>query len=220
MPSAAMRRPFASIWRNAFAAAVLTALISSTPASAQEPGSGNLQVGVGDMLFETAVWSATVPKPGITNLRERVRYTPHIFLNYSWKLTDWFSAGWEMDFQHTDWQSVTRDAENTVTATQNENFFNLCIGPVLRFNYCRLEHFSMYSSLSAGIDINGGSQTDELGRRTVVGVAANIRLIGLKAGAGRWWGFVDAGCLAGMRDRDHIFMFGSSLVRAGLEISL
>lgn len=210
----------AGIRRHSIAATVAASLLASLPAAAQDPGLGHLQVGVGDMLFETAVWSATVPKPGMTNLRENVGCTPHICLNYCCNLTDWFSIGWEMDFQHTNWDSVTRDAESKVTATTRENFFNLCLAPVLRFDYCRKEHFGMYSSIAAGIDVNGGSQTDEFGRKTVVGISADLRLIGLRAGAGRWWGFIDAGCLAGMRDRDHIFMLGSSLVRAGLEIRL
>ena len=85
----------------------------------------------------------------------------------------------------------------------------------MRFNYFQREHFGIYSSIAPGLDINGGSETDCFGRHTLAGAAVDLRLVGLTAGAGHHWGFIEFGMMASLKDPDHIFLFGSQLIKIG-----
>lgn len=186
-------------------------------------GSGQeLRFGIGDMMFETVRWHNEVHKDysavsdGISKLEDgRFRYSPHISAEYSYRPLDWLSLGLVCDFQSTSWERKYYDNRDLVTASSRENFFNLSFLLNVRFNYFRREHFGIYSSIAPGIDINGGSETDCFGRHTLAGVAVDLRLVGLTAGVGQHWGFVEFGLMAALKDPNYIFLFGSQLVKVG-----
>ena len=66
------------------------------------------------------------------------------------------------------------------------------------------------------MDINGGSEKDGRGRKTVAGAAMNITLFGVSANYDRWFMTVDFGGMFALRDANTIFMASSRMINVGL----
>ncbi len=211
----------------------LLVLFVSVAAAAGTPGwpdSGKtwpfrqeVRFGIGDMLFETMVWHDQVhgnymnfPDGSEAAENRDYSYTPHVSIEYMWHFLPWLSAGLNVDIQNTSWKLNTYDNSNRLLSSSPQNFFNLCLMPTVRFNYFRRQHIGLYSSLGAGVDFNGGSETDYRGRHTAVGAACDLRFIGLTAGNGHWWGFFDFGGMFAMQNKDVMFLMGSQLMRTGV----
>lgn len=208
-----MKKPFLKV-----CTALAVALMASFAVSAAEPesaGRHEVRLGIGDMMFETLIWHDNEHKPYSGIEDTDFVHTPHFSAEYSYNLLKRLSIGLIFDFQYTGWnRSVYK--RYTLTSSSRENFYNIALLPTLRFNYFRRPHVGLYSAISAGMDINGGSEKDGFGRNTVCCFAADVRLLGLRAGGGNWWGFVEFGALAAMQNSNIIYMMGSELIRAGL----
>ena len=181
-----------------------------------------LSLGIGDMMFETAVWhdqahrdysSITAKETMFENVN--YSYSPHIAIEYLYSPKKWLSLGMTCDFQGTTWDKTYYDNLDVPQPTSHENFFNLCIMPTFRFSYINRDAVRLYSTIAVGMDINGGSQTDCFGNHTIAGFAADLRLIGVSIGTGRCRGFIDFGGMVAMKDSNAIFMLGSQLARIG-----
>ena len=205
---------------------VLCPLLSGLSASAQQKPSTfykhEISVGVGDMLFETAIWHNQVHREygpigsGIDIFENTgYSYTPHLFIEYYYRVAEWLNIGFDYDFQYTSWTEDHYNAAGEKTLSSPGKFYNLCLMPSMRFNYLNKKHFNLYSTISVGLDVNGGTNADCFGNKTVVGAAADLRLIGFKFGGGHCWGFVDLGLLAALKDQNTIFLLGSELCRVG-----
>ena len=182
-----------------------------------------LRLGVGDMLFETLIWHNQIhksyigtPDGSIFTEDNHYSYTPHLSLEYSYHLLPWMSLGFIADFQNTAWRRERYDNTDILTGYSNENFYNLSLLPVVRFNYMRHPHAILYSALALGVDINGGSEKDGFGHYTACGFAADIRLIGIRCGSGQWWGFAELGALGALKHTSVIYMAGSELFKVGV----
>lgn len=181
-----------------------------------------ISVGAGDMLFETVQWHNQVHReygqmrPGV-DLFENTgySYTPHLFIEYYYRVADWLNIGFDYDMQYTSWREDHYDASGIKTTSTPQHFYNVCMMPSLRFNYLIRKHLNLYSTISVGMDINGGTMADCFGNKTIVGAAADLRLIGFRFGGGHYWGFVDLGLLAALKDQNTIFLLGSELCRVG-----
>ena len=181
-----------------------------------------VRIGIGDMLFETMVWHNQVHRDykhypdGVTATENNhFGYTPHFCVEYSRYFLPWLNVGITADIQNTSWTKETYDNRNALKGSSKENFYNFCIMPTINFTYFRRPHVGLYSALGAGIDINGGTEVDYAGRKTEVGAAIDLRLVGVTAGAGHWWGFFDIGGTFAMQNKDAIFLMGSQLMRIG-----
>lgn len=186
------------------------------------PGGLELRLGLGDMFFETMIWHnqphispSTLPIGTISTEKTRHRYSPHVSVEGTYAFLPWLCAGLTLDIQGTGWDLERYDRSGLLGADRH-SFYNLCIMPVVRFNYFRRQNVQIYSALAAGIDINGGTETDYLGRKTAVGAAMDLRLVGVTAGAGHWWGFFDIGGTFALQNTNTIFLMGSQLMKAGL----
>lgn len=183
-----------------------------------------VRLGVGDMLFETMIWHNQVHKSYVGSPAEILypekrgyRFLPHISGEYSYHLLPWMSLGCALDFQQTYWRTeYFNSADDRVKESVKENFFNLCILPTIRFNYFRREHVGLYSALAVGMDINGGTEKNGRGQKTVVGAALDLRPIGVIFGAEHYWGYVELGCLNALKSKDEMFLLCSEIVRIGL----
>lgn len=183
-----------------------------------------VRLGVGDMFFETMIWHNQVHKsyagsPAEILYPEKRGYSflPHISGEYSYHLLPWMSLGCALDFQQTYWRTeYFNSADDRVKESVKENFFNLCILPTIRFNYFRREHVGLYSALAVGMDINGGTEKNGRGQKTVVGAALDLRPIGVIFGAEHYWGYVELGCLNALKSKDEMFLLCSEIVRIGL----
>lgn len=205
---------------------VILSLFTCTVVSAQVSASSRMNhevnIGIGDMMFETVLWHnqphkdyRALPYGAQSFEKTGYSYTPHFSVQYFYSPKRWLSVGGDMNFQYTSWDKEWYDNLDRLTSSSDERFFNLCIMPCVRFNYMNNRYVNLYSSIAAGMDINGGSETDCFGRHTLVGIAADLRLIGVRAGDGNYWGFADIGCLAAMKNTDTLFMVGSQIFRIG-----
>ncbi len=181
-----------------------------------------VRFGVGDMMFETLMWNNQLHKQYASDAlslfpeKRDYWYLPHFSAEYSCHFLPWLSVGCILDFQMTGWTTYVYNGQNEQVGTSKENFTNLCIMPVARFNYFRREHVGLYSALAVGIDFNGGTELDGFGKHTQVGVAADLRLIGVTIGGGHWWGYAELGGIFALRNTGTLFLLGSELVKCGV----
>lgn len=205
---------------------VIALLLSGVVCHAQDSSDSlsrhELRFGIGDMMFESVRWHNQAHRDysylpdGILKPEDvRFGYTPHFSVEYAYRALDWLSIGLVCDFQHTSWTRNFYDNGNDLVKSEKNNFFNLSFLLDIRFNYCRKEHFGVYSSIAPGIDINGGSEVDCFGNHTVAGPAIDLRLVGITAGAGQCWGFAEFGMMAALQNPEHIFLFGSQIFKVG-----
>ena len=207
---------------NTIKLSLAAALLLITTASGAQ-SKHEVRLGVGDMCFETLVWHDQLHKSyagtdaGFTFIEDKgYKYTPHFSAEYSYHLFKWMSLGIIVNYQNTSWTRQSYNSNDILQGISNERFFNLAILPTIRFNYLRREHFGMYSSLSFGLDINGGSETNGFGKTAVGAFGADIRLIGLRAGGGPLWAYIEFGALAAMQNTNIMYLLGSELARAGV----
>lgn len=199
---------------------VLLSLSFQAVAGAQ--GKHEVRLGFGDMFFETMVWHNQVHRDysgcdagAVFSENTRYTYSPHISGEYAYQVLPWMSVGAILDFQMTGWTREWYNTHNALLHSSKENFFNLCILPTVRFNYFRREYVEIYSSISVGMDINGGTEKDGFGRNTVCGAALDLRPVGVKAGHGHWWGFFEIGGLYALKSTQTMFMLNSQIIKAG-----
>lgn len=180
------------------------------------------RLGAGDMLFETLIWHDQLHKTYESGAgsafpeKRDYRYTPHFSGEYSYHILPWMSLGAMLDLQVTNWNTYNYNGQNKLAWVDESRFWNFCIMPVIRFNYLRADHVGLYSSLAAGMDLNGGTEKDGFGRNVQVGAALDIRLIGVRVGGGHWWGYAELGGLFALRNPQCMYMLGSSLGRVGV----
>ena len=107
-----------------------------------------IRIGWGDQLFESLKWHN--PTSIVTNLpaswnqtyHENYRHHQHIWLEYQWRFTHWFSLGGMFDMSEVGWDDVKRDGTGAVlNIDKNHYFYNLVIMPTVRFTYYLTEPF-------------------------------------------------------------------------------
>lgn len=179
---------------------------------------------IGDMMCESLIWyddahadySGLGTSSSLFAERQNTFWTPHFAGEYQYRLNDWFSVGAQLDFQYTGWHRVLYNNTNMVVSDTREHFYNLSILPTIRFTYLHTEHVNLYSALSLGMDINGGSEADLHGKKVALGAAVDIAVLGLSAGANNWFGSVELGGLSAMKNKGTVFMLASRIVTVGV----
>ncbi|MBR4432162.1 MAG: hypothetical protein IKS76_03055 [Paludibacteraceae bacterium] len=181
-----------------------------------------VRMGWGDQLFESLMWHnpvyrvRTMPASYTQLYHENYHHDQHIWAEYQYREKGWFSFGGMADISFVHWDDVTRNGlGEEIARTKGHYFYNLVIMPTIRFTYFHHEFVNLYSGLGFGMDINGGTETDGLGRKTVVGAAANITVIGVSANYNRWFWTVDFGGMYALRNANTIFMLSSRIINVG-----
>lgn len=178
-----------------------------------------VRIGWGDQMFESVMWHNpqyiinNMPESATYGYKERYRYTQHIFAEYQYRPLKWLGVGGMLDFSGFIWDSNLRNGKGElITSLKNQTNFNVVIMPTVRFSYCNINYFSMYSGLGIGLDINTGSETDGFGRHTVCAPAFNLTLVGASVNYEQWFLNVELGAMAAMRGMNYVYMLGSRLV--------
>jgi len=170
-----------------------------------------IRVGWGDCLFENTTFHSTLTK---TNYR----YTGHIYAGYLYNLTNVVSVGGDLDFEKVSWD------ENEGTGTIYGKYFtNFSIIPEVRFTYFRRGIVTMYSGVGLGMNINGGSEIDYLGRKTVLSPVLHLNPFGINlswGNNGRWFAGAEIGGLYALNNPKEIFMLYSRLLSVNVGIRL
>lgn len=184
-----------------------------------------LRIGWGDQLFESLIWhnptsiTTTMPDSYQQVYKENYSYNQHVWMEYQWRFTHWFSLGAMVDFSHVGWDEVTRNGKGAELNRKEEQFFyNAVIMPTIRFTYFHHENVNFYSGLGVGLDINGGTETNALGNHTDVGAAINLTVFGISANYQRWFWTVDCGGLYALKNMNTIFLMSSRIVNVGMGV--
>ena len=182
-----------------------------------------VRVGWGDQLFESLMWHnplyrvRTMPASYRQLYHEDYHHDQHIWAEYQYRHKGWFSFGGMADISFVHWDDVMRNGlGEELSRDKGHYFYNLVIMPTIRFTYYHHEFVNLYSGLGVGMDINGGTERDCRGRRTVVGGAVNLTVFGISANYNRWFWTVDFGGMFALRDANTIFMAGSRIINVGL----
>lgn len=182
-----------------------------------------VRVGWGDQLFESLMWHnplyrvRTMPASYRQLYHEDYHHDQHIWAEYQYRYKGWFSFGGMADISFVHWDDVMRNGlGEELSRDKGHYFYNLVIMPTIRFTYYHHEYVNLYSGLGVGMDINGGTERDSRGRRTVVGGAVNLTVFGISANYNRWFWTVDFGGMFALRDANTIFMAGSRIINVGL----
>ena len=184
-----------------------------------------VRVGWGDQMFESLVWHNptaiinNMPKEFQKTYREDYRHNQHIWLEYQWRMKEWFSVGEMMDISEVGWDEVKRNGlGKELSRDKNHNFYNLVFMPTIRFTYFFHPYVNLYSGLGFGMDINGGTEMNARGHKTDVGAAINLTVIGVSANYERWFMTFDFGGMYALRDANTIFMIASRMLNVGIGV--
>lgn len=182
-----------------------------------------IRIGWGDQLFESVMWRNpshivnTMPIDYQQVYHENHSYNQHVWLEYQWRFTHWFSLGGMIDVSGVNWDKVTRNGQGTeIHREKGQHFFNIVLMPTIRFTYFYHENVNLYSGLGLGMDINGGTETNAKGHHTDVGAALNLTVFGVSANYKRWFWTVDFGGLYALKNANTIFMVSSRIMNVGL----
>ena len=184
-----------------------------------------LRMGWGDQLFESLIWHnptsiiTTMPDSYQQVYKENYCYNQHVWMEYQWRFTHWFSLGAMVDFSHVGWDEVTRNGKGAeLNRKEDQFFYNAVIMPTIRFTYFHHENVNFYSGLGVGLDINGGTETNADGHNTDVGAAVNLTVFGISANYQRWFWTVDCGGLYALKNANTIFLMSSRIVNVGMGV--
>lgn len=184
-----------------------------------------LRIGWGDQLFESLIWHnptsiiTTMPDSYQQVYKENYSYNQHVWMEYQWRFTHWFSLGAMVDFSHVGWDEVTRNGKGAeLNRKEDQFFYNAVIMPTIRFTYFHHENVNFYSGLGVGLDINGGTETNAFGNHTDVGAAINLTVFGISANYQRWFWTIDCGGLYALKNMNTIFLMSSRIVNVGMGV--
>ena len=181
-----------------------------------------LRVGWGDQLFESLIWHnptyivTSMPTSYEQVYHEDYHHDQHLWIEYQWRFTHWFSLGGMFDMSEVHWDDVTRNGAGTeIARSKGHYFYNLVIMPTIRFTYYHHPNVNLYSGLGVGLGINGGTEMNSWGKRTDVGAAFDITVFGVSANYERWFWTVDFGGLYSIKNSNTIFMASSRIINVG-----
>lgn len=176
-----------------------------------------VRLGIGGIGFERTFFGSSVhmsytDRPeSVTYLeKQNHRYFPHIFAEYDYNLLPWLSVGGQIDFSGFTWDNHYYDGGyDIIMRTERQNCYNIVLQAICRFNWLRREHFTLYSSIGLGMDINTGTEIDPYGKATVPGIAVTPILLGIRGYKGPWFGAFEFGGINAMKDPTQIFLLGA-----------
>lgn len=178
-----------------------------------------VKIGIGGTAFERTYFPNSVrlsyidrPSSATYVEKQNHKYIPHIYAEYYYTLLPWLSLGGQVDFSGFSWQDqYYHGGANLVYRTENQNCYNIVIQAMCRFNWLRREYWGLYSGIGLGTGINTGTEADPFGRKTLAGIAVTPVVIGIKAGAGHWFGTFEFSGLNSMKGTAQLFLVGGRL---------
>lgn len=182
-----------------------------------------IRFGWGDQLFETLMWhnptsyTITMPTSYRQTYHENYRYHQHLWLEYQYRFSYWFSLGAMVDVSEVAWDDVTRDGTGIEQSRDRDHYFyNAILMPTVRFTYFHHPNVNIYSGLGFGMDINGGTEKNAKGYKTDIGAAVNLTVIGFSFNYDRWFATIDFGGMYALRNTNYIFLLGSRMINVGI----
>lgn len=176
---------------------------------------------ISDQLWEWAMYNDIVgldysyQDPNyVFEEKNNYSHTPHIAVEYSYRLKPWFELGIQTDFQRTSWdlnQTYQRE-----TTSKRQCFYNLSFIPQARFVYLRKKLVEMHSGLGVGMTINGGSEVFPKKGHSVNCLCYDLNYMGVSVGKNHWYGTFDLGGTFAFYDFSSFFMVSARIARVGV----
>lgn len=146
-----------------------------------------IKIGVGDMYTDALAFGESphrsyVSLPDSYHFLEQqdYNYCPHIFAEYSLRLSSRIEIGLQGDFFSFDWKDVMyQGGSDDPVETISQWCSNYALMPHIMYIWHERGCWRLYSTIRAGLAVNTGSQTDIWGDKTVYGVAWSPTLIGV-----------------------------------------
>lgn len=186
-----------------------------------------LRIGWGDQLFESLMWHNptyivnNMPTTWSQTHKEEFSHHQHLWIEYQYYTAHWFSVGGMVDISEVGWTNVTRNgAGKEISRSDRQYFYNVVVMPTIRFTYINHPYATLYSGLGIGVDINGGTERNQLGQTTEMGLAVNLTLIGTSINYDRWFFSLDFGGLTALRNKNSIYMAFSRMINVGIGVRL
>lgn len=176
-----------------------------------------VRIGIGDNGFEKTFFGNSVhmsyvdrPESATYLEKQNHKYVPHVFAEYDYNLLPWLSLGGQIDFSGFSWDNqYYRGGSDTIVKSEEQNCYNIVIQGICRFNWLRRKHFMLYSGIGLGMDINTGTEVDPYGKKTIPGIAVSPILLGLRGGAGHWFGALEFGGINALKDPSQLLLVGA-----------
>lgn len=161
-----------------------------------------VRVGWGDPIFESAM---KYEFPHIGKPNTHVTYlTGHFFAEYQYYWLSWLSTGMIIDYTGMGWRDKRDYAPK-------HSYYDLSILPTVRFTYYHHPWVKLYSGLMVGMTINGGTEKNEFGKKTVCYPGIGITALGVQVGQKGFYGAVELGGLSALKSMKDIALFSSRM---------
>lgn len=185
-----------------------------------------LTLGWGDMITETAFFHASprrdysiLPQSYTATENRRYRHTGHLVLSYQYRVNSWFGAGGRCDASAFLWDTYTfTGGSMTPQKIEAQHCYNIAVMPEVWFTWYHHYWVDLYSSLGIGMVVNGGTETDENGKKTVPGAAVDATILGCSVGTNHVFGSLELGGMLGLKDVNHIFMLGARFITVSVGV--
>lgn len=170
-----------------------------------------IRVGWADQLFEQLFWRNEMPYVMAESqsrvYKQNYRYKQHYWAECQYSLAPWFSAGLTLDHSCVHWDNVKLNGAGVeLDRNSNQRFYNILMMPSMRITYMHKTNLEIYSELGLGLDLNGGTERNEKGRRLSLGFCGDLRPIGVRYNYKAVFVSADIGGTFAMRNTDHIFL--------------
>ena len=182
-----------------------------------------LRFGWGDQLFETLIWHpagsvvTTLPASYSRCYQEDFHYDQHLWAEYQYRFTYWFSLGGMLDMSEVHWDEVWRDGTGKeIDRDPGHYFCNVILMPTVRFTYFHHPYVNLYSGLGFGMGINSGTETNNKGHKTDVGLAFNLTLIGVSANYKRAFMAFELGGMNSLKNTNTVILLGSRMMNVSV----
>lgn len=179
----------------------------------------SLKLGIGDMYTDAVAFPdsprrsyAFLPSSYTFTEQQSHRYCPHLFVEYSFRITGKISVGFQTDFFSFSWKDVSYSGgSDTPTLEQSQWCTNWAFMPQAAWMWAESGSWSFYSTLRGGLALNTGSQTDTYGRKTVLGYALSPTVFGVSYDVDRFFFSAEVGAHFALHDNFAIFSALSKL---------
>lgn len=207
------------------AATISAASLRAETAQQRSQWRHEVRIGWGDQMFEKKAWQNpqyiinNMPNNVFFDYKENYRYNQHIFGEYQYRSNKWLSFGGMLDVSSFTWDNTVRNGAGSEThRVKNQIAANIVLMPTVRFSYCNIKYFSVYSGVGLGIDINTGSEMNGYGEKTVVSSAFNLTLVGAALNYDRWFASAEFGGMFALNGANYIYMLASRMISVSVGI--
>ncbi len=172
-----------------------------------------IKIGIGDMYTDAILFPDSqrrdytcLPSESYFLEQQEHRYCPHLFAEYSYRLSRRLEIGAQVDFSAFRWKDVTYQGGTAEPVSEQKQWCcNWAFMPELLIHWYDHGHWNCYSTVRLGVSLNTGSEVDPDGYKTQVGYALSPTFVGIRYSLGRFFISAEVGQHFALRDSFSIY---------------